>query len=73
MADYVEIERYRLILKHEFIDKNGNTHEIEPAKVMQYMVPHIDMYDYHSHPGIFLDGMFDRFKCELMDQVRRME
>lgn len=61
------IERYRLILKHEYIDDDGIVHKIEDPYVIDSLS--FNMPDYGYPPVIRVDAMMDRFKHELLNHI----
>ena len=62
----MKYERYRLILKHEYIDEDmRNTYQIEEPLVMDYMISKNEMY-YSSCEGVLLNRLMDWFKHEIL-------
>ena len=61
------IERYRLILKHEYIDDDGIVHKIEDPYVIDSLS--FNMPDYGYPPVIRVDAMMDQFKHELLNHM----
>lgn len=61
------IERYRLILKHEYIDDDGIAHKIEDPYVIDNLS--FNVPDYGCPPAIRVDAMMDRFKHELLNRM----
>lgn len=61
------IERYRLILKHEYIYDDGTVHEIEDPYVIDSLSP--DLIGYGCFPAIRVNAMMDQFKHELLNRM----
>ena len=61
------IERYRLILKHEYIDDDGIVHKIEDPYVIDNLS--FDLAGYGCPPAIRVNAMIDQFKHELLERI----
>lgn len=62
----MKYERYRLILKHEYIDEDmRNTYQIEEPLVMDYMISKNEKY-YSPCEGVLLNRLMDWFKHEIL-------
>ena len=61
------IERYRLILKHEYIDDDGIVHKIEDPYVIDSFSP--VLAGYGCPPAIRVNAMLDQFKHELLSRM----
>lgn len=61
------IERYRLILKHEYIDDDGIAHKIEGPYVIDNLS--FDLAGYGCPPAIRVNAMIDQFKHELLERI----
>lgn len=61
------IERYRLILKHEYIDDCDIVHKIEGPYVIDSLSPVLDGYE--CPPVIRINAMMDQFKRELLNRM----
>lgn len=65
--DNVCIERYTLILKHEYIDGKGVSHQIDKPFVLSYSS--VDLSKFGRPPGILINEMLDRFKDALLERL----
>ena len=65
--DNVCIERYTLILKHEYIDGEGIPHQIDKPLVLS--CSSVDLSRFGHPSGILINEMLDRFKDELLKRL----
>ena len=63
-------ERYKLILRHEAMDFDGTTCDIEPPRVLSYTVDHNTALDSASR-AVFLNDMLERFKMDILEMESR--
>ena len=68
MAEFPSFERYRVILKHEYFDNQGNHYEIEEPLVLDYTFLRSEYYI--SVPTLIND-MMDRLKFALLDRLKK--
>ena len=65
--DNICIDRYTLILKHEYIDGKGISHQIDRPFVLS--CSSVDLSRFGCPPGILINEMLDRFKDELLKHL----
>lgn len=69
MTDFINIERYRLILKHEFLTKDG-TQKMDEPLVIEYMIPKFSDINYNDRPYM-LNEMMEKLKFELLERASK--
>lgn len=67
MSEYLPIERYRIVLKHEYVGNEGKPYQIEEPLCIEYMVPHSD---YLPPSTVLINEMMDRLKTAMLDRVK---
>ena len=66
MNKRMNFERYRLILRHDYVDEDGkNIYQIEEPLIMQYTICKNDKY-YSPCEGVLLNQLMDWFKQEIL-------
>ena len=61
------IERYRLILTHEYIDDDGEAHKIEKPICTDYSI----MPDEHTLPvPVIINEMMEKLKSFMLNSVK---
>lgn len=61
------IERYRLILTHEYIDGDGEAHKIEKPICTDYII----MRDDHTPPlPVIINEMMEKLKSFMLNSVK---
>lgn len=65
------VERYRLTLKHEIIDGDGTTHELDKPLIVDMVVPIGDMFI--AGTPIMINEMLDRMKNYVLEKMGRGE
>lgn len=63
------VERYRLILRHEYITDEGDTIRLEDPIVVQMIIVPEAIHRY-SEP-VIVENMVDRLKSFLLDEIDR--
>lgn len=62
----MNFERYRLILRHDYVGEDGkNIHQIEEPLIMDYIISK-DEKHYSPCDGVLLNQLIDWFKHEIL-------
>lgn len=65
--DNMTIERYRLILSHEYIDKKGAVHKLEDPICTDYSI----MLDgFNPPPAVIINEMLERLRRFVLDRMK---
>lgn len=68
MAEFPSFERYRIVLRHEYFDGNGNHYDIEEPLAVEYTVLH---GDYYIPVPRMINEMMDKIKFALIDRLKK--
>ena len=68
MAEFPSFERYRVILKHEYFDNQGNHYEIEEPLAVEYTILRSE---YYIPVTILINEMMDKLKFALLDRLKK--
>ena len=68
MTEFPAFERYRIVLRHEYFDGNGNHYEIEEPLAVEYTV---FRGDYYRPVPTLINEMMDKLKFALIDRLKK--
>ena len=65
MEKYISFERYRLILRHEFLDGQGGRYDIEEPRVVECAI----MHGMESYPvPLLINDMMEKMKATMLKE-----
>ena len=65
MEKHISFERYRLILRHEFLDGKGGRHDIEEPRVVECAI----MHGMNPYPvPLLINNMMEKMKAALLKE-----
>ena len=68
MAEFPSFERYRIVLRHEYFDGQGNHHEIEEPVAVEYTILRGEFF---IPVPTLINEMMDRLKFALLDRLKK--
>ena len=69
MAELTSYERYRIILRHEFVDDRGRCYDLNEPLTVEYTILRGEKYGMPQ--PILLNEMIDKLKMELCDLAKK--
>ena len=69
----ISMEQYRLVLTHEIIDSNGNSHQIEEPIICNYCPTSMDMAMGGRRSTIIVNEMLRKLSDYMLKQVEERE
>lgn len=68
MAEFPSFERYRIVLRHEYSDGQGDHHEIEEPLAVEYTILRSECY---IPVPTLINEMMDKLKFALLDRLKK--
>lgn len=69
MAEKISYERYRIIMRHDFIDDQGKSYEIDDPLSVDYMILRGEKYGMPM--PLLINEMMDKLKKALFDLANK--